>query len=115
VEPLLRDADAGSRIMNLELAQPGADPRRRASALFGLETALGDEAKVDALVMAGYNHLALGNAEEAMSCFDTVTTDHPEDLFAWEGLRSAAEVLGIVDKQAIACAELGELCADDKK
>jgi tetratricopeptide (TPR) repeat protein len=115
VEPLLRDTDAGSRIMNLELAQPGADPRRRASALFGLENALGDEAKVDALVMAGYNHLALGNAEEAMSCFDTVTTDHPEDLFAWEGLRSAAEVLGIVDKQAIACAELGELCADDKK
>jgi tetratricopeptide (TPR) repeat protein len=115
VEPLLRETDAGARIMNLELAPPGADPRRRAAALFGLENALGDEARFDALVMAGYNHLALGNAEEALSCFDAVTMERPDDLFAWEGLRSAAETLGNVEKQTIACAELGELCADDRR
>jgi tetratricopeptide (TPR) repeat protein len=115
VEPLLQETDAGARIMNLELAPPGTGPRRRAAALFGLENALGDEARFDALVMAGYNHLALGNAEEALSCFDTVTTERPDDLFAWEGLRSAAETLGNVEKQAIACAELGELSADDKR
>ena len=115
IEPLLRDGDAAARLMNLELAAPGADPRRRAAALFGLGDELGQEARLDALLMAGYNHLALGNSEDALSSFDAVTTDRPDDLFAWEGLRSAAEALDNVEKQAIACAELGELSADDKR
>src|SRR5205823_4083201 len=78
VAPLLQDPDPGARLMNLELAPPGADPRRRAAALFGLGDALGEEARVDALLLAGYNHLALGNAEEALSCFDSVTSERPD-------------------------------------
>ena len=65
--------------------------------------------------MAGYNYLALGASEDAMACFETVTKARPDDLYAWEGLRSAAEALGDVEQQATACTELGELCNDDKK
>ena len=101
--------------MNLELAMPGGDARRRASVLFGLGDTLGEEARFDALVLAGYNHLAVGSAQDALSCFDTVTSERPDDLFAWEGLRSAAEALGSLEKQAMACAELGELCSDDER
>jgi cellulose synthase operon protein C len=114
-QPLLTDTDAQSRLMNLELAGPGSDGRKRASALFALGDALGDEAMLDSLVMAGYNHLALGNSEEALTCFVNVVADRQEDLFAWEGLRSAAEALGDVENQALACAELGDLCSDDAR
>src|SRR5205814_1536280 len=69
-EPLLGDVDPASRLMNLELALPGGDGRRRASALFALGDALGEEARIDALLLAGYNHLAVGSASEALSCFD---------------------------------------------
>ncbi len=115
VAPLLQDPDPGARLMNLELAPPGADPRRRAAALFGLGDALGEEARVDALLLAGYNHLALGNAEEALSCFDSVTGERADDFFAWEGLRSAAEELDNIEKQAAACAMLGELAGDAER
>ena len=53
---------------------------------------------------AGYNLLALGNAEEALPCFATVTEQRPDDLFAWEGARSAAEALEDAAGQAVACA-----------
>jgi len=114
-QTLLNDTDANSRLMNLELARPGSDGRKRASALSGLGDTLGDEAMLDSLVMAGYNHLALGNSEEALSCFVNVVADRQQDLFAWEGLRSAAEALGDVENQALACAELGDLCSADAR
>jgi hypothetical protein len=114
-QSLLTDTDPSSRIMNLELAGPGSDVRRRASALFGLGDALGEEAQLDSLLMAGYNHLALGNAEEALSCFTNVVSQREKDLFAWEGLRSAAEALGDTENVALACAELGDLCADNAR
>jgi tetratricopeptide (TPR) repeat protein len=114
-QPLLAEADVHARLMNLELAAPGSDPGTRATALLGLEDALGEDARLDALEMAGYNHLALGNSEEALGCFVIVTDKRPDDVLAWEGLRSAAEGLGDVENQAIACAELGELCTDNAR
>jgi lipopolysaccharide biosynthesis regulator YciM len=115
LQPLLGAADASSRLMNLELATAGSSPKRRAKVLEDVGDALGDEARLDGLVMAGYNYLALGASEDAMACFETATKARPDDLFAWEGLRSAAEALGDVEQQATACTELGELCNDDKK
>ena len=114
-QPLLGATDASSRLMNLELATAGSSPRRRAKVLEGLGDALGEDARLDGLEMAGYNYLALGASEDAMACFETVTKARPDDLCAWEGLRSAAEALGDVEQQATACTELGELCNDDKK
>jgi len=114
-QPLLTATDASSRLMNLELAMPGSNPRRRAMVLQSVGDALGDEARLDGLEMAGYNYLALGASEDALQCFETVTRARPDDLVAWEGLRSAAEALGDVEQQATACTELGELCNDDAK
>jgi hypothetical protein len=114
-QPLLTASDASSRLMNLELATAGASPRRRATVLQGIGDALGDEARLDGLTMAGYNFLALGASEDALDCFEAVTRARPDDLYAWEGLRSAAEALGDVEKLATACTELGELCNDDAK
>jgi cellulose synthase operon protein C len=114
-QPLLGATDASSRLMNLELATAGVNARRRAKVLEGIGDALGDDARLDGLAMAGYNYLALGASEDALACFETVTRARPDDLCAWEGLRSAAEALGDVEQQATACTELGELCNDDKK
>jgi hypothetical protein len=114
-QPLLAANDASSRLMNLELAAAGSSPRRRAKVLQGIGDALGDDARLDGLVMAGYNYLTLGASEDALDCFEAVTKARPDDLFAWEGLRSAAEALGDVEQQATACTELGELCNDDGK
>jgi hypothetical protein len=113
--PLLADGEPASRLMNLELARPGGDPRRRANALFALGDALGDEAMLDSLLMAGYNHLASGSSEEALSCFVNVVAERSQDIFAWEGLRSAAQALGDVENQALACAQLGDLCSDNAR
>jgi lipopolysaccharide biosynthesis regulator YciM len=115
LQPLLAASDASSRLMNLELATAGSSPKRRAKVLEDIGDTLGDDARLDGLVMAGYNYLALGSSEDAMACFESVTKARPDDLFAWEGLRSAAEALGDVEQQAAACTELGELCNDDKK
>ncbi|MET0591267.1 MAG: tetratricopeptide repeat protein, partial [Polyangiaceae bacterium] len=114
-QPLLLAEDASSRLMNLELAPAGSTQRRRAKVLEGIGDALGDEARLDGLSMAGFNYLAMGASEDAMACFEVVTKGRPDDLVGWEGLRSAAEALGDVEQQATACTELGELCNDDRK
>jgi hypothetical protein len=114
-QPLLTAQDASSRLMNLELAPAGSTPRRRAKVLEEIEDTLGDDARLDGLAMAGFNYLAIGASEDAMVCFEKVTKARPDDLVAWEGLRSAAEALGDVEQQATACTELGELCNDDAK
>ncbi|HZF52291.1 MAG TPA: tetratricopeptide repeat protein [Polyangiaceae bacterium] len=104
-----------SQLMNIELAPPGCDPRRRAAALKGLNGALGDDAATDALALAAWSDLAAGANDDAFAGFKRVTEARPEDIASWEGVRSAAEALGDYVQTALATAQLGELCADDAR
>jgi tetratricopeptide (TPR) repeat protein len=108
--PLVEDTEACERLMNLELAPSGCDPRRRAAALLGLGDALGEPVRIDALALAGWSRLASGDAAAAAAAFREVTQERADDLAAWEGLRAAAEAQHDVALEASACARLGELC-----
>ncbi|MFO0756401.1 MAG: tetratricopeptide repeat protein [Byssovorax sp.] len=105
--------DAPAQLMNLELALPGSDPRRRSAALHGLGDALGTDAQIDALALAGWSDLAAGNPEDARTSFQTVVERRPADVAAWEGVRAASEALGDHVQMALAAAQLGSLCRDD--
>src|SRR5581483_10949457 len=83
-----------ARLANLELAPPGCDPRRRATALVELNGSLGDDAALDALSMAGWSAFAAGDAAAARAAWEKVVATRPEDLAAWEGLRSVGEQTG---------------------
>lgn len=113
--PLVEAPFAAARLANLDLAPLGADPRRRADALGGVGDALGDEARIDALLLSGFNRLAAGDPTGALEAFATVTEARPDELWGWEGVRSAAELLDDPERLAIACAQLGELSADDER
>ncbi len=108
----VQGAEAPAQLVNLELALPGCDPRRRAAALHGLGTALGDESQIDAVALAGWSYLAAGNVEEARKSFQSVVEVRPEDVASWEGVRAASEALGDHLQAALACAQLGSLCND---
>jgi tetratricopeptide (TPR) repeat protein len=85
---------AAARLMNLEIAGAGCDPRRRSAALHGLGDVLGEDAQVDAIGLAGWSELCAGDYDKALASFKTVVEIRPDDLVAWEGLRSAAEAIG---------------------
>lgn len=113
--PLLAGQSDAIRLVNLELAPPGSDPRRRLAALRSLDGALGPDAEVDAISLSGWSWLVDGNAAEALLAFERATTMHPDDLGAWEGLRTAAELTGNTAKRVKACEALGERCTDDAR
>lgn len=115
LHPPLDPTEIPSRLMNLELAPPGSDPRRRAQALAGFDGALGADAEIDALLLAGQNHLAAGDAAAALLAFQQVTEARPDEIWAWEGVKAAAEALEDPRAFALACAHLGELCQDDQR
>lgn len=104
--------EAPAQLINLELALPGCDPRRRAAALHGLGSELGDEAQLDAVALAAWSELAVGDFETARASFRSVVEVRPDDLASWEGIRAASEALGDHVQEALACAELGALCRD---
>lgn len=104
--------EAPAQLMNLELALPGCDPRRRAAALHGLGTALGEDTQLDAIALAGWSELASGDLEKARKSFHAVIEHRPEDVASWEGVRSASEALGDHVQTALASAQLGSLCRD---
>ena len=110
--PLVASQEHPARLMNLELAPPGCDPRRRASALLGVGDALGETANLDARMLAGWSLLAAGDAQAAIGVFRGVVDARPEDLVSWEGVRTAAEELGDTPAVAAACERLGALCKD---
>lgn len=112
---LLTDEEPAARLMNLELAPPGCDPRRRASALHGLGQAIGPDAELDALGLAGWSYLAAGRAEEALEAFKAVAEARDADLSAWEGVRASAEAAGDFVQAALAAAQLGSRCKDDER
>lgn len=103
------------QLMNLELALPGCDPRRRSAALHGLGDVLGHEAQVDAAALAGWSDLAAGANQEAHDTFKLVVEARPEDIAAWEGVRAAAEALEDWVSAALASAQLGALCQNDER
>jgi tetratricopeptide (TPR) repeat protein len=110
---LLENQDVPAQLMNLELAPAGCDPRRRSRALLGLSDALGDRAKVDARMLAGWSLLAAGDGEQALEMFRRVCAARDDDLVAWEGVRAAASMIGDVRWNATACERLGALCSSD--
>lgn len=115
LHPLLQAQHAAGRLLNLELAPPGCDPRRRATALHGLGDALGDDAQIDALLLAGWSDLAGGQGQQALETFGAVVEARPEDIAGWEGMHAAAELLDDPVQIALSCAQLGALSKDDAR
>ncbi len=113
--PFARGTTPAVRLTNLELSPPGCDPRRRTAALVDLHTSLGDDARFDALALAGWSMLATGEAETALETFTKVTTAREHDLASWEGLRSAADACGQKPIRAMAAEKLGALSASDER
>ncbi len=106
---------AAARLMNLEIAGAGCDPRRRSAALHALGDVLGDDAQLDAIGLAGWSELCAGEFEKALGSFKTVVENRQDDLVAWEGVRSAAEALGDYVQTALASAQLGNLCSNNQR
>jgi cellulose synthase operon protein C len=104
-----------AQLLNLELAPAGCDPRRRASALRGLGSALGAATSVDALALSGWSDLASGEPLTALETFRRVVERRPTDIAGWEGLRTAARQLADGNTRAFATAKLGELCKDNAR
>jgi lipopolysaccharide biosynthesis regulator YciM len=113
--PLVVGSSAAVRLANLELSAPGCDPRRRSAALVELGDALGEDAGVDAVSMAGWSALAAADAESARAAFEKAVAARPGDLAAWEGLRACGEQSGDKALRARAAAELGARCADARR
>jgi tetratricopeptide (TPR) repeat protein len=114
-EPLLGEDTAIARLANLELAPPGSDPRRRAAALLGVQTAFGEESAAIGRALLGWNQLAAGEAEAAVECFRAVVEEHPEEVIGWDGLAAAAELTGDRGTVAEASAALGDAVSDDAR
>lgn len=112
---LLTQEEAPARLMNVELAPPGCDPRRRASALHGLGQSIGADAELDGLGLSGWSYLAAGQADEALEVFKAVAEARDGDLSAWEGVRAAAEATGDFVQAALAAAQLGSRCKEDER
>jgi tetratricopeptide (TPR) repeat protein len=110
--PLVVGTSAAVRLANLELSPPGCDPRRRSAALTELDGALGEDAAMDAVSMAGWSSLAAADSEAARASFEKAVAGRPGDLAAWEGLRACGEQSGDKALRARAAAELGARCTD---
>jgi hypothetical protein len=106
---------AAARLANLELAPAGAAAEVRADALLDLGDAMGEDARIEALLLGGFAALASSDFPRAWTAFREVLARHPDDLAAWEGVRSAAVLSGNAREEAIACAKLGTLCLDDAR
>lgn len=104
---LLEGPAAATRLANLEFAPAGSAPERRAHALASVGDALGEDARTDALGLAGWARLAVDDAAGALDAFREVTRAKPDEVHAWEGVRTAAETLGEQELVAMACEELG--------
>ncbi|MEB2322679.1 MAG: tetratricopeptide repeat protein [Sorangiineae bacterium] len=111
--PLIASTEPSAQLMNLELALPGSDPRRRAAALEGLDASLGPDAAPLARAMAGWNRLAAGDVAGATDSFRAVAEACPGEVTGWQGLEAAGEASGDRRSVAEACAALGDLVEDD--
>lgn len=107
--PLLATDHTAALLANLEVAPPGSDPRKRAQALLGAAPVLSAESELDAIILAGYNHLFAGAYREALATFHEALSLAPDDLSAWEGIRAVARRLHNVKLEADALHKLSEL------
>ncbi len=110
--PLVSGDTSPARLAAIELAPPGSDPRRRAAALCNIGDALGAETQADAMGVGAWSLLMMGDVSGALDAFAAVAQGNPEDLAAWEGMRTAAEALDAKEAQARAAEELGARCGD---
>ncbi len=110
--PLVAPRSSAARLVNLELAPPGSDPRRRARALSEVDESLGEDAPPLGLTLSGWNYLASGELALAEASFRIVTEVLPNELIGWEGLRATATESGDRNLMAEACAALGDAVAD---
>ncbi len=113
--PLLTGDAEATRLMNLDIAPPGCDPRKRAAALSNVGDALTAESESIVTACAGWNQLVAMDVGGALESFRSVTEAHPEEALGWEGLRAAAEAAGERATVAEACAALGDAVADDQR
>ena len=108
--------EAPAQLMNLELALPGCDPRRRSVALHGLGDALGDDAPLDARRPRRMERSRRRASRVGAQLVPTRARDQrPGDVASWEGVRAASESLGDHVQAALACAQLGALCTDAER
>jgi hypothetical protein len=115
-EPPPVDGDSpAAALTNVEIAPPGSDAHRRGIALDRAAPFFGDETQTVARALAGYNQLAAGAASAALITFRAVVEAAPDELIGWEGLRTAAEMLGERGVLAEACAALGDAVADEAR
>jgi len=110
--PPLASDHVAAALVNVELAPPGSDPRRRSAALTRAADALGEESLTVTRALAGYNQLAAGDPDAALTTFRGVVEAAPGEIIGWEGLRAAAETLGRRDTLAEASAALGDAVHD---
>lgn len=115
IQPFVAGSSQAARLANLELAPPGADPRRRGAALSALSGVLGEDAEVDSLNLAGWSAIVAGNNPAALELFRAASAARPEDVHAWEGMRSAALALADRESLAVACEQLGARVSDDAR
>jgi cellulose synthase operon protein C len=117
VQPnLVPSVDPSAQLFNLELSPAGCDPRRRSAALRGVDAeTLGEESTLDALSLAGWSDLALGQPTLALEAFRKVVDARPADMAGWEGVRTSAMFLGDAVTTAWASTKLGELCQNPQR
>jgi tetratricopeptide (TPR) repeat protein len=110
--PVVSGTTDASRLAAIELAQPGSDPRRRAAALCTVGKSLGEETHAQAMGVGAWSLLVMGDVEGALNAFAAVAQGNPDDLAAWEGMRTAAEAMEAHEAHARAAEELGTRCGD---
>jgi hypothetical protein len=113
--PVLAGDSPAVALANVEIAPPGSDPHRRGQALGRAATFFGDDSLAVTQALAGYNQLAAGVASAALITFRGVVEAAPQEIMGWEGLRTAAEMLGERGVLAEACAALGDAVQDDAR
>jgi hypothetical protein len=113
--PVLAGESPAVALANVEMAPPGSDPHRRGEALSRAAGLFGEDSLAVTRALAGYNQLAAGEAAAALITFRGVVEAAPQELMGWEGLRSAAELLGERGVLAEACAALGDAVQDDAR
>jgi hypothetical protein len=115
-EPPVLDGDSpATALANVEMSPPGTDAHRRGGALDRAAAHFGEDSLAVTQALAGYNQLAAGEASAALVTFRGVVEAAPQELMGWEGLRTAAEMLGERGVLAEACASLGDAVRDDAR
>ncbi len=114
-QPLLKSDATPARLLNLELALPGAEPPKRAAALRSIGEALGPETRRDAERLAAWSDLAGGEPLAAQTAFRDLVEADGEDIASLEGLRAASEAVGDWTTAAVALARLGAKCKSDER